>query len=193
MEHANRGSQRTGRKKMSLKLVVLGVATMGLASGPVAYSLPPPPGLEEIPPTWSRFLDPADRSQPALSGARAVLDKETGLVWERAPSATPMDWRTAVSYCYTLEAGGRKGWRLPTVEQLASNVDPTRTSPALTKPTPYRNVRSAAYWTATTVDAIATDAWFVSFRDGLVDHAFKGDEALVWCVRGPQGYNAYGY
>lgn len=171
-------------------MVFLGTIGLLIMSGTTAHSDDPPlPTLQQIPPTWSRILIPSDRFRPALSGGQAVLDIETGLVWQRAPDAIPRDWPTAVSHCYTLEAGGRKGWRLPTIEQLASQVDPTREGPALTKPTPYRNVQKAAYWTATTVATTPSDAWFVGFEDGFVGSSIKGEEAFVWCVRGGDGYD----
>jgi len=80
-------------------------------------------------------------------GGEAVLDKETGLVWERswdqasylelgkmpvlrAYPKTPF-WALGLpvaggfgmaSYCYQKQVGGRKGWRLPTIEVLLSLV-----------------------------------------------------------------------
>jgi hypothetical protein len=58
-----------------------------------------------------------------------VLDKETGLVWERVPLApsiyqTPPTWSESQAYCNALVKGGRIGWRLPTLQELSSLVDP---------------------------------------------------------------------
>src|SRR5262245_40392894 len=45
-------------------------------------------------------------------GPVAVLDRETGLVWERSPDATRRNRRAAASECHDKVIGGRKGWRL---------------------------------------------------------------------------------
>ena len=79
--------------------------------------------------TWEKKIAGAGRFKvlPAFGGA-AVLDKETGRVWEQSPDSDndPGDkktWFDALSHCYQRLVGGRKGWRLPTIEELASLVD----------------------------------------------------------------------
>ena len=52
-----------------------------------------------------------------------VFDKETCLVWEMAPASDLMVWAAAIEYCYNKYLGNRKGWRLPTIEELSSLVD----------------------------------------------------------------------
>ena len=42
----------------------------------------------------------------------AVLDRTTGLVWERLPDRTPFTWDEASS-------GAGDGWRLPTIGELS--------------------------------------------------------------------------
>src|SRR5262245_60449862 len=66
-----------------------------------------------------------------LFGDMAVFDKETGRVWEQSPSQGTSNWVDAISHCYNLQTNARMGWRLPTVEELASLVDPSQQSPAL--------------------------------------------------------------
>jgi hypothetical protein len=129
-------------------------------------------------------------------GRAAVLDKETQLVWEQSPSTTStFTWFGALSHCYTLEVGGRKGWRLPTIEELASLVNTSNSSPALPSGHPF-TLKSAQedsfYWSATTnaSDSRSGDAWVVLLDNGVVGTAGKtgtGGTGRVWCVRGGQG------
>jgi hypothetical protein len=136
-----------------------------------------------------------DASHP-LGGA-AVLDRETGLVWEQSPSTSTFPWSsttttTAARHCNILNVGHRKGWRLPTIQELASLVDgdPANTSsPRLPPGHPFSsNVQSSFYWSATTNASNTSDAWFVFFGFGSVqENAGKVSSFLVWCVRGGHG------
>ena len=70
-------------------------------------------------------------SSSAPRATRAVLDRETGLVWERSPSMELTTWHVAHVRCNEfVTLGSRLGWRLPTVNELASLVDPGRSDPA---------------------------------------------------------------
>jgi uncharacterized protein DUF1566 len=120
----------------------------------------------------------------------AVFDSETGLVWEQSPSTTLQTWENAQFSCNQKTVGNRKGWRLPTVQELASLVDPTVPPPGPTLPAghPFSNVRSDFYWSATTFARSASDAWVVSFSGAnVVTFAGKSFTTFVWCVRGGQG------
>ena len=120
----------------------------------------------------------------------AVFDKETGLVWEQSPDINVQNWLNAQALCNTKTVGNRQGWRLPTLQELASLVDPAmRFGPTLPA-NPFANVRSSIYWSATTAASNPAIAWFVSFDDGHVANVSKTDTHFVWCVRGGQGVDA---
>src|SRR5262245_54159931 len=81
-------------------------------------------------PSWDQQI-PATQRFIVLSNwnNEAVLDRETGLVWERSPGATA-NWQDALALCHTeRHAGNRLGWRVPAVEELGSLIDRTQNPP----------------------------------------------------------------
>jgi Protein of unknown function (DUF1566) len=151
--------------------------------------------LDRIPRAWSERLPASERFQ-LIMGSVAVLDKETGLVWEQSPSAEA-DWVGAQIHCNNSTVGNRKGWRLPAIQELATLVDPTQFSPALPSGHPFSNVQvSQGYWSATNSPLNSSTAWFMNFQTGSASMAgagaFTSDKLgsdRVWCVRGGQGIN----
>lgn len=122
----------------------------------------------------------------------AVWDeKETGLLWQRSPSPSAFPWDVARAHCISSIVGGRKGWRLPSVAELASLVDPTQFNPALPPGHPFIGVESSAYWSASTSAGDPTFAWVVHFGDGSVGANGKNASFFVWCVRGPMNADQY--
>lgn len=160
--------------------------------------MPPPPSptdLSGVTQAWDKKLTTGRFTVLSAFGGAAVRDNETGLVWEQAPSTATASWFGARLTCADKAVGGRKGWRLPSLPELTSLIDPSVASPGPTLPAghPFTNVQqSAAYWSATTSAEAPTGAWAVLFFDGLVR---PGDQYLnggqVWCVRGGMNADAY--
>ena len=142
-------------------------------------------------PPWGRILDPAVRFQVVIFD-QAVLDRETGLVWQRDTYIThTRQWLAACSYCYQLSLNPCKGWRLPTVEELGTLVDPGQTNPALPPGHPFTHVQSKYYWSISTNAADLNNAWIVNFANGnVLDTQPKTAGHYVLCVRGGHGYDA---
>jgi hypothetical protein len=116
----------------------------------------------------------------------AVLDRETGLVWELSPAKDTLDWNGAQDHCLNRTTGGRKGWRLPSVHELTSLVDPSipPPGPTLRAGHPFTNVQSSRYWSVAPNLAFAAPPWFVFFSNGRAKIADqKTGKALTWCVR----------
>lgn len=136
-------------------------------------------------PSASRFVVLA-----AFNNA-AVLDKNTGLVWEQAPDGTDArTWAVATSYCANKTVGGTVGWRLPSVIELKSIQDPTLPAPYVPA-TVFTGVPSRFHWSASaSVDSPGL-AWIVGFSDGIVGRDGKAGSQFVWCVRGPMQESAY--
>jgi hypothetical protein len=143
-------------------------------------------GIEEqignLPPTWSRKLAASERFVVLSDfGGEAVLDRETGLVWEQSPSTSPPgSLFGAHQHCNYLTLGGRKGWRVPTLPELASLIHAALDPAAL----PFTDVNTTFfYWSASTIDPAG--AWVLGFWGG--GGGPVGDTGVdynVWCVRG---------
>lgn len=112
----------------------------------------------------------------------AVLDVETGLVWERDPTDGTVSWSDAIDNCHFLALGGRKGWRLPTLAEMNTLVDPV----ALGLPAghPFTDVVQSNYWTSTTDVDFPTNAQGIGLS-GSGFGTIKTDLRGRWCVRGP--------
>jgi hypothetical protein len=186
-------------KTLLLTLVILG--TLAFANGPVRaqtclYSVPGP-----VQPTlaWDQqYIGRYDRFLCLSNwGNAAVLDQETGLVWQRAPNTGTAAWAGALGQCRIVLTGGRAGWRLPTEEELATLVDPTQSSPPLPLGHPFQGVlggglNGSTFWTASTVEAFPTEAYDIDFQTtaGSALGGGAGKNAFqfrFWCVRGGSG------
>lgn len=135
---------------------------------------------------WSKKLPSASRFTVLSDfGNAAVRDDETGLVWEKTLETTELSWSDARNACADKDVGGRKGWRLPSISELASLVDPsTRTGSTLPLGHPFTNAQADVYWSATTMAGNPNSAWLVFFDTGRVSYGFKTITFHVWCVRG---------
>jgi hypothetical protein len=193
------------RLSFLLGLVALGCAVFAAAPAKAATA----PGPYYATPSWDQQLQcdtPATCPRfIVLSnwGGAAALDRETGLVWEVAPEVGRPQapvlrlWEEAFAHCINLEVGGRKGWRLPTLEELMSLVDPTQSSPALPSGNPFVITQLGPFWTSTTINidslSLYSTAAGVSFENGDYDEysrtapASLVDEGFAWCVRGGHG------
>jgi len=135
-------------------------------------------------PTASRF------AVLAAFNDEAVLDKNTGLVWEQAPLTFTRTWAGAVGHCLGKNVGGTRGWRLPSVAELASLIDPSLPEPFVPASV-FTGVQSASYWSAASLADAPAFAWSVIFVGGFADPDDKDFTYFVWCVRGPTQESAY--
>jgi hypothetical protein len=165
----------------------LAVGVVLLFNGPVGALAGDGPHMDL--PAWDQTI-PAAKRFVVLSNFdnQAVLDRETGLVWEKSPDTTMHAWpgSDVAIACANKAVGGRKGWRLPSIHEIASLIDPSVAAPGPTLPAghPFMNVQSATYWSATTVAALPTNGWLLTFASGDVNSNPKETMQHVWCVRG---------
>jgi hypothetical protein len=153
--------------------------------------------LDEIPPAWSQKLRADDGDADGCNSSRfkcvmdgsAVLDRETGLVWGIGASSFHFSWTEAQRVCNQEAAWGwRFGWRLPTLQELASLIDIlTNTDPALPNGHPFAYYGECNYWSSTSYAGDDSKAWYVDFCYPRPGYADKSSGFHLWCVRGGQG------
>lgn len=175
----------------TLGLIVFGVA--GFAAAPTEAQTTAN-GPYYATPSWDQTLPSATRFI-VLSNfdSQAVLDRETGLVWLRSPSSSsPEPWIVASGRCLRLTTTGKRGgWRLPTINELGSLIDPSATTgPALPSGHPFTglNPNFGSFWSATPSGSGVHFAAGWAFLDtgAFLALAVPDSEpsSHAWCVRG---------
>jgi formylglycine-generating enzyme required for sulfatase activity len=109
-----------------------------------------------------------------------VYDTKTKLTWQQAVPSTPYTWDGAKTYCAGLNLAGT-GWRLPTVKELQTIVDDSRTSPAIDT-TAFPATPSDYFWSSST-SAGSSIGWFVVFDYGYTGNLSRFIALDVRCVR----------
>ncbi len=191
--------QQLRRRGFTIRLISLGLLVgVALTTGPAQAA--DITGPYYAVPAWDQQFPSATRFGVLTNwNSEAVLDRETGLVWERSPTITSPPWKFGRFDCASRTTGNRKGWRLPSVHELASLVDPSVAFPGPTLPpghpftTGATGVQSAIYWSATTIKGVPSNAWGVNFSNGDVtdfgDVSASGN--FHWCVRGGMNEDEY--
>jgi hypothetical protein len=152
--------------------------------------------------SWSQVIAGAKRFTVLPQfGGEAVLDRETGLVWQQEPTEMFSILPIASRYCADVSIGNRRGWRLPTLQELKSLTDPSESSPTLTAGHPFANVDlTHAYWSSTVTLDTPNHVWTMGFNVGEVTRTATCAagtcpgapivELVAWCVRGGSGADA---
>lgn len=165
--------------------MMLSATLFGLASAP-ACAQTTAPGPYYATPSWDQTL-PSNTRFIVLSNfnSEAVLDRDTGLVWQRNITSSA-DWGNAAISCFNKVTGGRFGWRLPSVDELSSLLDPTHSNPALPSGNPFQFQTNTTVWAANSSQALTDFAWVVNFGFASVSLTEKNTLPLpsTWCVRG---------
>lgn len=146
-------------------------------------------------PSWDQQIPAATRFVVLSNwGGQAVLDRETGLVWDKTPGGTEKTYNPAVNDCNLSRVGGRGGWRLPSIQELGSLIDGTQSFPNLPAGHPFGVFTAfSKFWSGTTFDfggynAMVYDLWY-----GYTLIAQKSASPFrVWCVRGGSGADIQG-
>lgn len=115
--------------------------------------------------------------------AGTVRDNATQLTWQQATDMTKRTWSEAATYCMQLQLAGT-GWRLPTLKELLTVVDPASTTAPVIDSKAFPGTPADTYWSSNSWMGDVNYAWTIDFRLGnsAKDHA-KSTGAYVKCVR----------
>lgn len=112
----------------------------------------------------------------------AVTDVQTGWTWEQSPDFFYGTWTEAITHCREKTVGAQKGWRLPSIKELASLIDSSQKDPALPSGHPFGHIKSSIYWSSTPSETDDIVAWHVSFFTGEVVTDQKSQTRRAWCM-----------
>jgi hypothetical protein len=142
--------------------------------------------------TWAQWPMPNPPStglpNPAsydVSTPGIVVDKVTGLTWQRDVDAKTYTWADAKAYCASLVLEGACPWRLPTRIELVSILDNTHVDPAIDS-VAFPATPPERYWSSSPSQSFpgSNYVWYVNFGAGDA-YFFDGSTDLhrVRCVR----------
>ncbi len=139
-------------------------------------------------PSWDQTMPAATRFVVLTNfNSEAVLDRETGLVWQQNPAVLSESWNAATNYagaCPAAVTGGRSGWRLPRLDEIQTLN--TGIFTGLPAGHPFGANAHGTFWTANTTDSTHAVGWGIASADGESVGVFLKTYALnSWCVRGP--------
>ena len=181
---------RSLSKSLSIIFFVLFAFSLLLCVNTVSGEtfIPPVPDKSKLLPANDGSPDGCDstRFECVLDG-EAVLDKQTGLIWARDTrfdnKSVPL--QKAVKFCQNFELGNRKGWRLPTRDELITLLDTSNSSPAFPDGHPFKIRKGeggAGYWTSTEYEGDSDYAWRIETNAGKVYESHKLMDAGIWPV-----------
>ena len=118
------------------------------------------------------------------NGNGTVTDTSTGLTWQQGGTGHNGTWEQGLAYCEGLDLGGHTDWRLPTINELRSLTDFSRT-PAINI-TYFPDTAALGFWSSTTHASFSDAARVVDFSTGYETKSHKGGSQNTRAVRGGQ-------
>jgi hypothetical protein len=125
-------------------------------------------------------------------GNGTISDRRMNLMWIkngwRLDFFSAVNWKKAVEKCARFKYGGYPDWRLPTLAEWESIINPLQEHPALVEPNPFENIIAhMPYWSQTEYaykgDDKAIQAYTVMLYYGTINHQHKSEKAFVLPVR----------
>lgn len=148
---------------------------------------------------WVNGWDGSTRFTDNLDGT--VTDNLTGIMWMKNPNCMAIKyngfdadgaviWQLALDFVDGINNGtysdcqfGYTDWRIPTIRELLSLVDYSKTNPALPAGHPFDNVLNAVYYSATTWVSNTGRSISVDLGTCEVSNVNKDTNNYVWYCR----------
>jgi hypothetical protein len=114
-----------------------------------------------------------------------VIDHATGLIWQKSGSDSPMSYASAQEYVKRLNRqrfAGHDDWRLPTIPELMSLLEPIEKNGAFYIDPVFDSKQSWCWSADREIKGEAGPAWYVSFGSGYVYWYYAGYSYYVRCV-----------
>jgi Protein of unknown function (DUF1566) len=136
----------------------------------------------------------AGGSAPAAQYTTAsgtVFDTKTKLTWQQTDLPTAYNWMDAKSYCQNVVGAslGGTGWRVPTIRELQTIVDDSRSYPSIDL-TAFPKPRGSGFWSSSpgvarpsSADPVGLVSWSVEFGYGATGAGYVTGSIGVRCVR----------
>lgn len=117
-----------------------------------------------------------------VSTPGVVVDRVTGLMWQRQLANTYASWQQARQRCESLSLAGQHDWRLPSRIELVTLLDTTRTQPSIDTDA-FPATPNDWFWTSSRAADDPNAAWYVYFYFGYPKTDDVGNTFSVRCVR----------
>ncbi|MCG8427505.1 MAG: DUF1566 domain-containing protein [Chromatiales bacterium] len=135
------------------------------------------------------------------NGDGTVTDNYTGLTWMRCLMGQTWDGTSCVgdpiglytwdnAKALTADFAGQSDWRLPTIQELQSIVDYTRSYPVIDPAVFSEAYISSTFWSGSSFANDLHFAWGVDFSQGSTDLYSRNDYGYVRLVRGTPFFGA---
>ncbi len=111
-----------------------------------------------------------------------VRDVGTGLIWQRAVPDKKFQFAEAKAYCAHLNLGGKKGWRMPSLQELLTLIDEHAATGPLIDREAFPRTPSEQFWTSTIFASSPVTSWYVFFNRGDGLYGMNVEKYRARCV-----------
>jgi hypothetical protein len=138
-----------------------------------------------------------------VSSDGTATDTRSGLMWKRCAegqiwiaslcngSATGYSWKLALTQAAGSGFAGHSDWRLPSVKELSTLIEPCRASPAINDSV-FPATPSSYFWSGSPLAGYSNRAWVVGFSSGgAFDDFSRSFDGSVRLVRGGQSFASF--